>query len=344
MRRNLCAILLVLVATASWAEKTKPGGTGIEFDNGDRIEPVAIDQDLTTGSAVGFTSLTLNTGATITAITSDASLTGTPTASVATTEAVKSYVDTAAAPGGADTQVQYNSSGSLAGDVGLTYGGSGALTVVNGGDGTLFNASNRALNGGYGDYFFFLGDDNGGRAANFDDGSNIVDVCNDTYAVQVASGTMIMANGSAINEFSTDTTLAGSSDLAVPTENAVKTYVDTNVDQNVKTTGSPTFSGVAAKGFFETVHSYTGTVTLTLTQSVVVCSGTFTVNLPAVATAGTTVGGQWYGKTYTIKNKGAGVITVDGSGIEDIDLELTQAVASMDCIVIFSDKTRWWIK
>ena len=34
--------------------------------------------------------------------------------------------------------------------------------------------------------------------------------------------------GATINEFSTDGTLGGNSDIAVPTEQAVKTYVDTN--------------------------------------------------------------------------------------------------------------------
>ena len=34
--------------------------------------------------------------------------------------------------------------------------------------------------------------------------------------------------GETINEFSTDGTLSGNSDIAVPTEQAVKTYVDTN--------------------------------------------------------------------------------------------------------------------
>ena len=36
-----------------------------------------------------------------------------------------------------------------------------------------------------------------------------------------------LPNGVAVEEFSTDTTLAGNSDNAVPTEKAVKTYADT---------------------------------------------------------------------------------------------------------------------
>jgi hypothetical protein len=40
------------------------------------------------------------------------------------------------------------------------------------------------------------------------------------------NGTLQLPNGTSINEFSTDTTLSGNSDDAVPTEKAVKTYVD----------------------------------------------------------------------------------------------------------------------
>jgi len=40
------------------------------------------------------------------------------------------------------------------------------------------------------------------------------------------AGTLILLNGTSINEFSTDGTLAGDSDDAVPTEKAVKAYVD----------------------------------------------------------------------------------------------------------------------
>jgi hypothetical protein len=41
-------------------------------------------------------------------------------------------------------------------------------------------------------------------------------------------GSIGAAIGATINEFSTDGTLAGNSDTAVPTEQAVKTYVDDN--------------------------------------------------------------------------------------------------------------------
>ena len=46
---------------------------------------------------------------------------------------------------------------------------------------------------------------------------------------QLQLGSIGAQIGAMINEFSTDGTLAGNSDTAVPTEQATKTYVDTNI-------------------------------------------------------------------------------------------------------------------
>lgn len=52
------------------------------------------------------------------------------------------------------------------------------------------------------------------------------------------------ATGGTIDEFSTDGTLAGNSDTAVPTEKAVKTYVDTgNIDDKAKISANDTTAG-----------------------------------------------------------------------------------------------------
>ena len=45
----------------------------------------------------------------------------------------------------------------------------------------------------------------------------------------MSGGSLVLTTGASINEFSTDGTLAGDSDIAVPTEQAVKTYVDTEI-------------------------------------------------------------------------------------------------------------------
>ena len=55
---------------------------------------------------------------------------------------------------------------------------------------------------------------------------NVVDI-NDVLILKLLNdGLISLKNGTGVNEFSTDGTLAGDSDDAVPTEKAVKTYVD----------------------------------------------------------------------------------------------------------------------
>ena len=76
-----------------------------------------------------------------------------------------------------------------------------------------------------------------------------------------------LPNGTNINEFSTDGTLAGDSDDAVPTEKAVKTYVD----NAVPSTGS----------FTMTLDSVTTTVTGTAYYSVD-SNGVVTLSLPGL--------------------------------------------------------------
>lgn len=80
----------------------------------------------------------------------------------------------------------------------------------------------------------------------------------------------------------------------------------------------------------------TGPQTLDITNRVVNCtSGTFTVNLPTVVNIKS--------REYIIKNSGTGVITVDGSGSETIDGNLTYVLNQYDSIVIEADGTSNWI-
>jgi len=61
-------------------------------------------------------------------------------------------------------------------------------------------------------------------------GSEIFRVVGDVKVTgEIASTDFVASTGATINEFSTDGTLAGNSDTAVPTEKAVKTYVDNNI-------------------------------------------------------------------------------------------------------------------
>jgi hypothetical protein len=109
--------------------------------------------------------------------------------------------------------------------------------------------------------------------------------------------------GESINEFSSDGTLAGDSNLAVPTEFAVKTYVDTGLD-NLTNTVLP-YQIVTANTTSVPVVSYvkylvisTATRTLTLPASpvdgsvVVVADGSnFTSFNTTIARNGKTIGG-----------------------------------------------------
>jgi hypothetical protein len=51
-----------------------------------------------------------------------------------------------------------------------------------------------------------------------------------TGSLSISSGNLTLANGTSINEFSTDTTMAGNSNDAVPTESAVVSYVTISIN------------------------------------------------------------------------------------------------------------------
>lgn len=115
-----------------------------------------------------------------------------------------------------------------------------------------------------------------------------------------ASG-MKFLDGVRINEFSSDGTLAGNADTVVPTEQAVKTYVDTNTISEVVDDLTPQLGGdldlngndITGTGSI----SYTGNLTLlngdldmndTSTNRILLPAGT--TSQPAVQFAGTTAG------------------------------------------------------
>ena len=75
--------------------------------------------------------------------------------------------------------------------------------------------------------------------------------------------------------------------------------------------------------------------TLTATDVVCLCTGTFTVTLP------TAVGIT--GKTYYVKNVSTGTITLDGDGSETIDGETTQTLQQYDTAQVTSDGANWVI-
>jgi len=80
-----------------------------------------------------------------------------------------------------------------------------------------------------------------------------------------------------------------------------------------------------------TVITKTTTYTALLQDDVILCNGTFTVNLPA--TSGIN------GKEFIIKNVGTGIITVDPYNNQTIDGETTQELNQYDAIHIINDGT-----
>lgn len=101
---------------------------------------------------------------------------------------------------------------------------------------------------------------------------------------------MTGASGATINEFSTDGTLAGNSDTAVPTEKAVKTYVGnqaTSVSQNLTATPSLTGTGtpVHVIGSIDTPRASTATATF--------IAGMTNINQTADIGTGNTVGASY---------------------------------------------------
>lgn len=75
--------------------------------------------------------------------------------------------------------------------------------------------------------------------------------------------------------------------------------------------------------------------TLGADNNVLLCNGTFTVNLPAVASSSRRV--------YTIKNIGSGTVTLDGNGSETIDGATTQTLAQYDSLTVVCDGSNWYI-
>jgi len=79
--------------------------------------------------------------------------------------------------------------------------------------------------------------------------------------------TLEVSAGATINEFSTDTALAGSSDSALPTENAVKTYVDNQIaaiDPEPLNVKKINIDSTASVGDILIVDTTSGDITVTL--------------------------------------------------------------------------------
>jgi len=80
-------------------------------------------------------------------------------------------------------------------------------------------------------------------------------------------------------------------------------------------------------------------------DDVLLCTGTFTVTLyNAIGKVDNLGIKQNAGRRITIKNIGAGTITIDGAGSQTIDGAATKAIAvQYDLLTLCSDGANWWI-
>lgn len=102
-------------------------------------------------------------------------------------------------------------------------------------------------------------------------------------------------------------------------------------------TGPAWVSGSAVSSTTLPFTNQTSTYAIDNTDCVVNCtSGTFTVTLP------TAVGLE--GQYFIVKNRGTGVITVDGYGVETIDGLANKLLAVQnESIMVISDGANWII-
>ncbi len=163
-------------------------------------------------------------GATISEFSTDGTLSGDSDTAVPTEKAIKTYVDNATLAGTSGSSGSSGTSG-IAGTSGTsgvagTSGTSGAsgTSGTSGASGTSGTSGTSPVTAGGTDNAIAIYD---GTAA-IQASSIIIDDINNMTAVN----SITMAIGTNVNEFSIDGEFLDDSDLAVPTEKAVKTYVD----------------------------------------------------------------------------------------------------------------------
>ncbi len=149
----------------------------------------------------------------------------------------------------------------------------------------------------------------------YDDTNNRLTAVNATFT-GLSAATAHLASGATINEFSIDGTLAGNSDAAVPTEQAVKTYVD----------GLPIGAGLNGAGTANTMAYWTNESTLddlaAMTDGQLIIGSTGAA--PAIAAVGTS-----NGITSTV---GAGTLTVSGISATETDIGVIEIATNAEAV------------
>jgi hypothetical protein len=241
-------------------------------------------------------------GATVNEFSTDGTMADNSDQAVPTERAIVTYIDTKLATNQAqafivrdvdgDTRIQVQETNNentirfdTAGSERLTIGPTGQITAATGYtpsanlDLTTKEYVDAKGDIAEGDSQITVTDTGSNGSANF--------IMDGTTRATVTAGGLALENGTRINEFSTDTTLGGESDTAVPTEAAVKAYVDANFgavslnsisqnDSNITVTDSGT--GIAAIAI-DGANRLTVNATQISTQNGAIFSGDLTGNV-----------------------------------------------------------------
>lgn len=223
---------------------------------------------------------------------------------------------TATSPGGSTTNVQFNNAGAFAGDAGLVYGsgtlGVGAFLNLGGtttpGSAGFFNLASASQ---YGMYNAAVITPGAGVSASVYNQQGIINEAGSGTHTLLAGMSLVppTINSGAATVTNTSTFYVDAAPTATVTGRNFALWINS---------GESRLGGGLSLGV---VVSSAGTLTLDNTASVYIFSGTTsTFSLPAVS--GTT------GRTYFIKNRGSGNLTVDVTGGAS-DIYDTSAVASI---------------
>lgn len=177
---------------------------------------------------------------------------------------------------------------------------------------------------------------------------------NDSGSPLASNGLLVTTNDTAVAKFCTWT--GDTHDIWVATGATLSVYSChyTSVDEdgtltplagdrggvgaNNTWTGTNTFNGLTTFGASINLPYAAKTATYTITSSdyLIDCTAnTFTVTLPTAASIA--------GRVYSVKNSGAGTITLDGDGAETIDGSTTKTLAQYDNVLVMSNGTNWII-
>ena len=188
--------------------------------------------------------INLGSGVSVNTILDDDAFTADSNTALATQQSIKAYVD--GAVGATDSLSEVLAIGNTSGGTGLVMTAGDVLTV------NVINET--TLNAGVTIDSVLLKDDvvnatdveTSSISAN--DGTASMTFTDATGAVVVSTTLGLSAGAQSVNEFSTDGTLAGASDTAVPTEQAVKTYVDNQLGASALATAGTTGTGTVDLG------------------------------------------------------------------------------------------------